>query len=283
MNVTEPGVYDLPADEYHRDPVPGGSLSQSGAKRILPPGCPALFRYVADHGQPTTAAFDFGHAAHREVLGAGAELAVVDAADWRTKAAREQRDEAYATGQTPVLVDDYEQVLTMAAAIRAHPLAGALFDRTAGEPERALFWRTGPVWRRALLDWLPVQPDDRRMVIGDYKTCRSADPEKLQRAIADYGYHQQADWYLDGVKTLGLAREDAAFVFVFQEKTPPYLVTVAEPDFAAMRIGHYLNRIAIGRYAECVQSGRWPGYSDEVESIPLPPYVENRYLEEMQP
>ena len=31
------GVYDIPEDLYHRDPVPGGSLSCSGAKKLLPP------------------------------------------------------------------------------------------------------------------------------------------------------------------------------------------------------------------------------------------------------
>ncbi|MBO0827768.1 MAG: hypothetical protein J2P24_08300 [Streptosporangiales bacterium] len=47
--ITEPGVYNLPAAVYHADPVPGGSLSQSGAKKLLPPSCPALYRYWADH------------------------------------------------------------------------------------------------------------------------------------------------------------------------------------------------------------------------------------------
>src|SRR5258708_26204894 len=38
------GVYGIPADAYHADPIEGGSLSSSGARRLLPPGCPALFR-----------------------------------------------------------------------------------------------------------------------------------------------------------------------------------------------------------------------------------------------
>jgi hypothetical protein len=41
--ITQPGVYDLPADVYHADPVPpelGGSLSSSGAKLLLPRPAP---------------------------------------------------------------------------------------------------------------------------------------------------------------------------------------------------------------------------------------------------
>jgi hypothetical protein len=74
--ITQPGVYDLPADVYHADPVPaelGGSLSSSGAKLLLPPSCPAIYQWARTH--PTYSdAFDFGHAAHKKVLGAGAEI-----------------------------------------------------------------------------------------------------------------------------------------------------------------------------------------------------------------
>ena len=33
--ITKPGVYDLPEDDYHADPVPDWSLSASGAKLLL--------------------------------------------------------------------------------------------------------------------------------------------------------------------------------------------------------------------------------------------------------
>jgi len=35
IQVTAPGVYDIPAEAYHADPVPGGSLSASGARDLL--------------------------------------------------------------------------------------------------------------------------------------------------------------------------------------------------------------------------------------------------------
>jgi hypothetical protein len=47
--ITEPGVYDIAEDHYHADPVPGGSLSNSGAKKLLPPSCPAKFAYEREH------------------------------------------------------------------------------------------------------------------------------------------------------------------------------------------------------------------------------------------
>ena len=73
--IVDPGVYTLPADEYHADPVKGGSLSSSGARKILE--CPARFRWERDHPPVPTDAFNFGHAAHKLVLGAGPDVEVV--------------------------------------------------------------------------------------------------------------------------------------------------------------------------------------------------------------
>jgi hypothetical protein len=94
----------------------------------------------------------------------------------------------------------------MAAALREHPVARALFDPDRGRPEQTLIWRdkrTG-VMRRARLDWLP-DPGAGRLIIPDYKTCASAEPAALARAVAAYGYHQQDDWYRAGARALDLA------------------------------------------------------------------------------
>lgn len=277
-SITVAGVYDIPADVYHADPVEGGSLSSSGARKLLPPHCPAIYRHERDNPPTTTKAFDLGHAAHKLVLGVGPELVRIDADKWLTDKVKAEVAEVRAGGNVPLKPDEYDTVQMMAAALRAHPYAGRLFQQ--GRAEQALIWtdRESGIWRRALLDWLPDRGPGR-MIIPDYKTCRSADPETLQRSMWDYGYHQQAAWYLDGVRTLGLGDGTAVFVFVFQEKTPPYLVTVAQPSAFAVTVGRGLNRGAIEIYRACTESGRWPGYTDDVAVIPLPPYIENRYKE----
>ena len=274
--ITEPGVYDIPADEYHADPVAGGSLSSSGACDLIAPSCPARYRHNQDHGgDDHRPHFDFGHAAHRLVLGDGPEIVVIDAADWRTKAAKATRDEAHASGAVPLLTADYQQVEAMAAAILDHPIAAALFRPGHGKAEQTLVWRddrTGTM-RRARLDWLP-EPRDGRLIVPDYKTCHSANPEALSKAVYQFGYHQQADWYLAGTQALGLADTHAAFVFVAQEKDPPYLVTVFELDHVAMRIGAARNRRAIDVYVHCTKTGRWPAYVDGVTQLALPRWAE---------
>ena len=145
--ITEPGVYDIPEADYHADPVPGGSLSSTGIRKLL--DCPARFDWDRRNPPQPTAAMELGTAAHRLVLGTGAELAVIDAPDWRTKAAKESADEARAAGKLPLLTHEHAQVLDMAAALRGHPHAGPLLTGDGGQSEQSLFWvgTDGP-WSR---------------------------------------------------------------------------------------------------------------------------------------
>jgi hypothetical protein len=278
--VTEPGVYpDMPIGVYHADPVPGGSLSSSGARKLLDPGCPAQFKYDRDNQQPHKREFDIGHAAHMLVLGDGPELEVIDFPDWKKVAARELRDLAYDEGKTPLLTKEYEQVTAMADAIRQHPTAGKLFAPDTGIAEQSMFWQDSRhgVWRRARPDWIPHRQENGRLVVVDYKTARAVDPTALQRAVYEHGYHAQAAWYLDAVKALDLAGDiEPAFIFVFQTKTAPYLVHLVELDFPALTLGAARNDRALRIYAECQRTDTWPGFNDAITYLPLPPYAEKR-------
>jgi hypothetical protein len=270
------GIYDMDEAAYHADPVPGGSLSSSGARKLLPPSCPALYRWERDH-PVFKDVFDFGSAAHKLILGAGPKIEIVDKDSWRTNEAKDAAKAARAAGHIPLLIADSDQVLAMASALRQHPVASVLFDpERGGSAEQSLFWpHSGGAWLRARLDWLPLWGGPGRMIIPDYKTTASADPGQLAKAVANFGYHCQASFYLDGVKALGLA-DDPAFIFVCQEKTAPYLVTVIELDDTALRIGRELNARAIEIFRDCTEADVWPGYSSEIELISLPAWARMR-------
>lgn len=278
LAVTEPGVYDLADHLYHADPVPGGSLSSTGARRLLPPSCPAIFDWYRRNPEASKKSYDLGHAAHDTLLGGGPEIVVVDAENWLTKTAKAQRDEARARGAVPILTDEKTEIDAMVAAVRAHPFAGRLFEEGTGTAEASLFWtdeETG-VWRRSRLDWLPDNHAGSRMILPDLKTCKSAQRDEFAKSAANLGYHQQGAYYTDAVRALDLA-DDVAFVFVAVEKTPPYLVNVIQLDVTAMRIGAALNRKAIRRYAECAAAAEWPGYSTDVELASLPYWYERSH------
>ncbi|MFZ3473148.1 PD-(D/E)XK nuclease-like domain-containing protein [Streptomyces sp. 4.24] len=279
--VTEPGVYPMTAEEYHADPVPGGSLSSSGARKLLAPSCPAKFQYERQHGQGPKRVFDIGHAAHRLVLGEGVDVEEIKYSDYKTKAAQSARDTARFEGKTPLLTKEYDEVKAMAAVIRQHPIAGPLFTPGEGIAEQALFWTDGPsgITRRALIDWTKHRATGRR-ILADYKTTTDASLDAISKTVNERGYHQQAAWYIDGAIALDLGDEDTVLVFVFQEKTAPYLITVVELDRETVRRGRERNRRAIETYAECQASGHWPGHHDGVAITSLPIWAQLRHDEE---
>lgn len=269
--ISEPGVYDdLDELAYHADPVPDGSLSRSGARKLLPPNTPAQFKYELENTPPTRAVFEEGKAAHRLVLGVGAELVKLPYDSMRTNAAKAFHEEATARGAICLKEASWEMVHAMAKALREHPIAAALLDPERGRPEQSLFWRDEPtgVTLRARLDWLPVPAPSGRLIIPDYKTAASASPDEFARKAPDFGYDMQDPWYSDGVRALGLA-EDIAFVFIVQSKTPPYPVSVIQLSDGDRAIGRGRNRRAIDLYAECKSTGHWPGY-DDVTVVDLP-------------
>jgi len=252
--------------------VPGGSLSSSGARRLLQVP-PARWQYERQHPPAPTPAMILGTAVHSLVLGVGIQPERIDADDWRTKAARAARDEATRHGRLPLLRDDYDRAYAMAEAVLSHPVAGALFDPARGRPEQTLVWRdeaTG-VMCRAMVDHLPH--DDGRPILADLKTTTDAGPGALGRTVAQYGYHQQAAWYLDGYRALHPG-SDPAMLFVFVEKAAPYLVNVAELDEPTLRAGQARNRRALEIYRDCTEADLWPGYPDEIELVSLPAWAD---------
>jgi hypothetical protein len=255
---------DLTAEAYHADRT---SISSSGLRALLDPGCPAQFKYDRDNPPAHKREFDLGHAAHKLVLGDGPEFRVIDYPDYKKKAAQNERDEAYALGLVPLLTKEHEQVQTMADAIRRHPIAGGLFAPDTGRAELSIYW-TDPatgVRCRVRPDWLKEMPGLALAV--DYKTITKADPTTASRAIKDHSYHQQDAFYTDGIWA-ALEPEDVRFIFVFQAKQPPYLITVRELTQQDRDIGRARNERALRLYAECESTGVWPDWTGPVTEIP---------------
>lgn len=286
MTITEPGVvYDMTDEAYHRDPVEAGSLSSSGARDLLPPSCPALYRFKADNGEEHKRAFDLGHAAHTLNLGTGKPLVKVvgsgkDPESWNTNATKDEVQAVRDAGSVPLHPSDYETVHAMAAALRADRTCAALFNPEHGQAEVSGFWVDAEfdVWRRFRTDWLNQRPG-RRLLVVDYKTTDSVDPRAIQKAVHSHGYYMQQPFYLDGVEALGLA-EDPAFLFVFQMKKPPYLVQIVTLKPSAVELGRDRNRAALERFRDCQKTGIWPGPTAEPLEIDLPRYASYQWADE---
>lgn len=261
-----PKIVTMSSDDYHAN----DALGSTGA-RIIASDCPAAFRWQEPQVKRE---FDIGNATHLLCLEPDkfkAKIAVVEGYDkkgnpsagYASQDAKDQRAASRAAGKLPLLPDELEGVRAMRAAIFDDPIAGVAFR--AGQAEQSLFW-TDPefgVRCKTRPDWLPAHV---RYLI-DIKTSMSADPRDFEKAVVNYGYHQQAAWYIDGVEA-ALGHKPEKFAFIVISKKPPHLVTTCWLDEDAIAWGRILNRYARGVYAWCKAHDHWPSYQPDILGPP---------------
>lgn len=272
------GLYpNLPEDLYHRDVVPEGSLSVSGAKLLLPPSCPALFDHARRHPHVSTKAMDLGTVVHGLILGTGQEVEVLDYPDRRGGNYKTAETLAIAAGKIPMLRKDHDEAEKIAKAVRDHDVAGGLFAE--GDAETSGFWQdpeTG-IWLRMRMDWLTYF--DGVPTIVDLKTTADASPEEFARSVAKYGYHRQDPHYRDGLAAvLDGDPDDIDLVFAVVDVSEPNLVMVYRLDDEAVSLGREQNKIAREIYRDCTESGRWPAWDEGIAPLPLR-YYDARAIE----
>jgi len=109
--------------------------------------------------------------------------------------------------------------------------------------------------------------------ILDWKTCQDAREHATQNAMASYGYHESAAFYLDGT---GLDY----FIWCWVEKTPPYAAQLeyCHRDDEIIQVGRVLYRRHLDIYKRCLDSGTWPAYADVPRQATLPSWASREYF-----
>ena len=111
-----------------------------------------------------------------------------------------------------------------------------------------------------------------RGICFDLKTTASdASPKAFQREIWDRKYYRQGALYLEGLNRSGIACE--SFCLIVVEKVPPYLVCVYEISDEILAIGREENAASLKVWKSCVDTGIWPGYSPEIQTIGIPSWA----------
>lgn len=280
--ITEPGLYpDVPEDAYHGDPVPEGSLSVSGAKKLVPPSCPAVYDHERRHGGKHSKAMNAGTRAHALVLGKGEEqLAMLDFPDYRKKEAQQARDAAIANGLIPTLPHEYAEAIAIRDAVFNDHEARQLLDDVT-DVELSMFWKdpdTG-IWLRGRMDALGWR---RRPTIVDLKKTKDSSPESFAKSLAEYRYDMQDRHYRDGLAAVlsdwpgELSADDIDFRFIAVGVEPPHLVMVYELGDDDIIRADESNRVARDTYRRCTARGVWPKWSDSTVSLSLPRYAQTR-------
>lgn len=283
--MTWAGVFpDIPAEEYHQRAL--DITSASGAKLML--RSPAHFRHWVKEPEDDkqSPALTFGKALHCSVLephSFDARYCVLpkDAPARPTAAMRNaktnsessleriafwDRWESDNAGREILTADDYERAQRMGDSVRAHPVAAGLL--IGGQREVTLRWEDEATGLRCQARpdlYLPGE------FVMDVKTCRDASEEGFARAVHSYLYDLQQAHYLEGIRCNG----DSIrwFVFLAIESEAPFVCQPYLLDVKAEERGYTLRTRAMKRQAECVRTGRWPGYSEKLGEIHLPTYA----------
>lgn len=219
--------------------------------------------------------FSVGTAAHAMLLQGLDVCEVIDHNDYRTTAAKEARDAAYAAGKTPLLKKQYAQVCDMVIAATNQLGENTEMDYlfSDGKAEQTIIMTKGDTKIKTRLDWLS---NDGKLIL-DYKTTDVANPDKWMRQMSDMGADMQSALYVAAAEALTGVKP--RFVFAVQEVKPPYPMYFVECFGPYEEYGQSRTNRAIATWEQCIASNTWPMYDKRIQAPDLPPYIEAQWLE----
>lgn len=270
--------YGLPLEigDYHRH----SAVSKSHLDQVARSPLHYWARYLDPNRveQEPTPAMAIGSAVHTHILELdqwdSRYVTAPEGIDRRTKAGKEAwaAFEAEAASRTVISKPDAELVQRMGQAVYAHPAAAFLLQRP-GQAEQTYLWTdeaTG-LECKCRPDWMT---NDGQLIV-DLKTTEDASPAGFRKSVANFRYHVQAAWYLDGIERATGCRPEQ-FIFVVVEKRAPHCCAVYAASAEMVAAGALTAEADLARLALCKESGEWPGYSNQIEVIDLPPWMRPR-------
>jgi len=280
-----PGIYpSIVADVYHAWPC-----CSSGQLRALRRSALHL-KHRLESPQADTRALKIGRAAHCAVLEPDtfdATFAVAEQCSAKTKKGEqcsrgaslyfasfgwlcgqhaEGVPETSDNSRLIITASEYATSLRVRDAVRAHPRAKSLLAATE-HTELSIVWvddETGLV-SKARFDG--YAPNVLGGVVWDLKSCANGSQAAFERVVFRDGLDLQGVHYLDGAAAVALGASH-------------YVIVAAEKDVAVVTVYRLLDEvIAAGRervralrrrYAECMRTGEYSGYSNDVVDLGLP-------------
>ena len=261
-----PGVFDdMPGETYFATEA----MSQSGAKKMLQ--SPQHYRLERDTAGEPTQGMQQGTAVHLAVLEPDEftrRVLELPEVNKRTNAGKDELASFKAAhpGALFLSAADYANALACRDAIHAH--RGAAYLIHGGQFESSMFWNDAQfgVPCKARMDVL------NHGGIIDLKKTQNASPEDFAKSMANYAYHVQAAHYISGHEHL-LNESPRFFAIVAVEWEPPHAVACYVIGQASVMAGRHLMDKALARYRDALQSGTWPGYSDQITTLDVPAWA----------
>ncbi|MGE0527858.1 MAG: PD-(D/E)XK nuclease-like domain-containing protein [Bdellovibrionales bacterium] len=250
--------------EYHAM-SPVGSTSLKNVLRS-----PAHYLHEKEHPSEPTPAMQFGSACHEALLEPNvfqANAIVMPKFEGTGSRAAKEQWLLENHGKRVIKADEHADILGMLKAVQSHKTARALLS--GGAAEESYFWQdpdTGIICK--------CRPDFLRdgHILVDIKTTQNADPSDFTKQIANFKYHLQAAFYLDGVSEVVGQRFDQ-FIIIAIEKSAPYGISVHLLDEATIDAGRFLYKKALKILKECKIKNQYPGYPDQILTTAIPSWA----------
>lgn len=237
---------------------------------------PEKAKWAWEHPEPPTPALLFGQAVHKLLLEPDTfdeAFAVAPNIDRRTKDGKAAYNAfCYTLGERQVITPEMRQTaVEMRNKAISAPFVAKLLQ---GEHEKPMLWVDELTGETCKIRLDVENTETETPIIVDYKSTEDASTEGFMRSAIRYGYDFQAAMYCEGYeKVTGIK---PLFVFVAQEKKPPYSVNVLQADDLFLKRGYEIFRELLGIYHECKTSGNWYGYLGAyniINNLALPGYL----------
>jgi hypothetical protein len=268
-------ILDISPDEYHTRPGLSASIATTLIGRS-PRHAWHEHPCFGGKGKAPTSAMDLGQVVHALVLGRGKAFAPVPFDDFKTKAARETRDNFRAAGLVPILTHQFVRARSIAAAALWQLRERGI--RFTGQSELAIEWeeksKHGPVLCRGMFDHVWID----RGVILDLKCVGNAELSQVERSAERFGYAIQATAYRRALSALRPEHTGRVeFLFAFVESEEPYALNLTTPDGMMREIGSSRWKRAVELWGQCIATHGaerpWPGYGTGINMLSAPAWA----------
>ena len=257
------GFHTIPDSLYYADPCAVPSLSKSIASVIADRSpAHAWIEHPRLGGTPrkATDATDRGNVIEAFLLGVGEDrIEVIDAKNYQTKAAQQERDFAREAGKIPLLPTKLAEYETAAKRIRERIEALGIDLWSRGRRQVAMVWEADGVLCRGKTDYVEIDAGE----IWDLKTLESAAPADIDRHMVDYAADIQWAAYTEGLETLcDSLRGRVSMGFLYAEYKPPYAVTPVRVAGTMAELGRARWKRAKDAWRQALAKNYWPTFID---------------------
>lgn len=204
--------------------------------------------YIKNNRQEYKKQYEYGTLIHTMILEpdkVNENLTVLEYDSYRTKAAKEERDQAIQENKNVLLAHEYEQIKLMVDSYRQFNIVHDFLQ--GGEAEQSIFWtdEASGIKCKCRPDYMNLKEN----YIIDVKSCEDID--KMIRSVYNYGYYIQAAHY-----QMGTGVRD--FYILALSKQEPYDVEMFQLGPALLEQGQSICRQALDGMRQCINNEHWP-------------------------